>query len=434
MRLLIVMAAALAVLGGCAARPGSRAVAIVNGRPITVEDLSRALPFSTDTTAAGDSVRRAVLDALVLKELFVQEAERAGLERDIEYQYELEKKGIVTQELYNSIVAPGNRLGEAELQNAYRMLQTELHLQVIAVKSDSLLRVVQAELAHGAPFESVAARRSTHVSARAGGDLGFIPLLAVEEPLRSRVIPLEPGQMTEPTWFDNAWQIVRLLERRPADPPPPPLGELRQELEMRLKQMRRRELANKFLADLRARLEFNPAGLDIMCKPLDSITEADKEVWVAIKDKQKYVKVGRLLHIAARFTPALDTAMKKYTVRREVEEDLLYEEALDKGLAETPEVKEKLARKRADLLYQALYKRAVTDAVSVTDEAVAAYYEQNRGNFVDADPAAVSGMIRYRLQAEMRDSLFSALKDRLRAAANVKIDDRLIRQARPAGR
>jgi peptidyl-prolyl cis-trans isomerase C len=431
MRQLIIIALAAVLSAGCVARTGKQAVATVNGEAITLEDMGRALPRSMDTTAAGDSLRAQVLDALVLKELFVQEAVRQGLEKDIQYALELEKKGIVTQELYNSVVAPGNRFSDTELQNAYKLLENEVHVRVIAVPTESLLGVVQAELGQGIPFESVAVRRSIHRSAPVGGNLGFTTLFAVEEPLRSRLIPLEPGGRTEPVWYDNMWHVVEMLERRPADPPPPPLGEFRQELEMRLKQMRRRELANSFLADLRSRLEFNPVGLDIMCRPLESISEADKEVWVAIKDKQKYVKVARLLHLVNRFPAALDTAMKKYTVRRTVEEDLLYEEALEKKLDGLAEVKAKLEQKRADLLYQALYKREVTDAVRVSDEAIAAYFAENRGNFVNSDPAAVDGMIRFRLQAVQRDSLMAALKERLRAEAKVKIDDRMLKKTMP---
>lgn len=431
MRHLTIIALAAILAAGCAARTGRQAVATVNGEAITLEELGRVLPRSMDTTAAGDSLRRQALDALVLKELFVQEAVRLGLEPDIQYALELEKKGIVTQELYNSVVAPGNRFSETELQNAYKLLENEVHVRVIAVPTESLARVVQAELAQGIPFESVAVRRSTHRSAPVGGDLGFTTLFVVEEPLRSRLIGLQPGGRSEPVWYDNSWQVAELLERRPADPPPPPLGEFRQELEMRLKQVRRRELANSFLADLRSRLEFNPVGMDIMCRPLESISEADKEVWVAIKDKQKYVKVARLLHLVNRFPAALDTAMKKYTVRRTVEEDLLYEEALEKKLDGLAEVKAKLEQKRADLLYQALYKREVTEAVRVSDEAVAAYFAENRGNFVNSDPAAVDGMIRFRLQAAQRDSLMAALKERLRAGAKVKIDDRMLKKAKP---
>lgn len=425
--------AALAVVAGCAARPTEPAVARVNGRPITLAALADALPRSMDTSAAGDSVRRAVLDGLVVKELFVQEAERRGLDSVIALALEREKKAIVTQELYNSVVAPGNTLSEGELQNAYRLLENEVSLRVIAVKSESLARVVQTRLAHGVPFETLAVQYSTHVSARQGGNLGFMPLLVVEEPLRSKVMPLEPGRWTEPVFFDNAWQIVQLVARRAADPPPPPLGEIRQELEWRLKQLRRRELANGFLSELRARLEFNPAGLDIMCKPADSITAAELEVPVAIKDKKKYVKVGRLMHLVRRFPPALDTAMKKYTVRREVEEDLLYEQALERGLDQSERVRAALQRQRADLLYQELYRREVSERVNVTDADVAAYHAENRDNFVDADPAAVSGMIRYRLQAAQRDSLYRDLIARLRSAADISIDERLLRRAVPGG-
>ena len=206
-------------------------------------------------------------------------------------------------------------------------------------------------------------------------NLGFITYVVDLEQLviadRARFdYPLWPP----PVLVDNGWQILLLVETRPNEQAPP-LGEFRQELEMRLKQQRRRELAQRFLADLRARLEYNPQGLEILkTRPVDSITDAEKEVPVAVKDGTKYVKVLRLLKVAARFPPDLDTAMKTYAVKREIEEDLIYQEALGRKLDRKPEVREQLARKRDDLLYQALFKKEVSDSLSVTNGDVFAYW------------------------------------------------------------
>jgi hypothetical protein len=233
---------------------------------------------------------------------------------------------------------------------------------------------------------------------------------------------LKPGQHTPPTLQDDAWQIVMVAETRPASPGPPPLGEYRQQLEYRLKQQQRREIANQYLADLRARLTYNPAGLDIMCKPVDSITEAEKDVAVAYKDKARYVKVARLLSVAKRFPAMLDTAMKKYAVRRAIEEDLIYDDALRRGLDKLPDVQLRLKAKREDVLYKALFKKEISDKLAVSDADVMDYFRQNRQNFTSPDSNQVAGMIRSRLLTERRDARMQEYVAGLKAKSKITIN------------
>jgi parvulin-like peptidyl-prolyl isomerase len=278
-------------------------------------------------------------------------------------------------------------------------------------------------LDQGAVFESLAGKYSKHASAVKGGDAGFMPLLYVDAPLRARVMVLKPGQHTEPAPAANAWQIAMLVETRPANPGPPPLSEYRPEFEPRLKQLRRRELANEYMAELRQRITYKPAGLDILCKPIDSITAADKDVAVAYRDNSKYVKVARLLPVAARFPAMLDSAMKKYAVRRAIEEDLMYEDALRMGLDKAPDIVRQLAAKREDVLYKALFKREVTDRINVSDAEVMDYFRQNRQNFTSPDSTQVASMIRSRLLTERRDARMQEYLVGLKAKAKITIDD-----------
>jgi len=413
----------LAVLAmvACAGSSSRQVVAVVNGEKIAAVDLEAMLPLNLDSLRA-DTVKKQVLDGIITRKLFAQEAKREGLEEGAEYQVEVEQKALVNQRLYDTTTAPGNRLTEAGLQAAYKLLQVEARLRVISVPDESLARRLAAELDRGAVFESLAVRCSKRPDAIKGGDAGFVPLLYIDEPVRTRAMVLKPGQRTQPTQVSGVWQIAELLETRPADPGPPPLSQYRPEFERRLKQLQRRELANQYMAKLRSRITYNPEGLDILCKPIDSITEADKDVAAAYKDKSKYVKVTRLLPVAAQFTPMLDSAMKKYAVRRYIEEDLMYEDALRMGLEKTPDIVRQLAAKREDVLYKALFKKEVTDKLVVTEADVMDYFRQNRQNFTTPDSNQVAGMIRSRLLTERRDARMQEYLAGLKAKAKITIN------------
>jgi len=423
MKYLFLPILAVLTLQACAGRPGEQVVAVVNGMPIAAADVVAKLPQNLDSLRA-DTVKKQVLDGIITRKLFAQQAKREGMEKDIEYQIEREQKALVNARLFDAITAAGSQVTETGLQSAYKLLQTEAHLRLISVPDESLARRLAAELDQGAVFESLAVKYSKHPTAAKAGDAGFVPLLYIEEPLRTKLLALGPGQHAEPTYtpIGNAWQVVMLVETRPATPGPPPLSEYREELEERLRQIQQRELANQYMAELRQRVTYNPAGLDIMCKPVDSITEADKEVAVAYKDKTQYVKVARLLSVAARFPPMLDSMMKKYTVRRTIEEDLMYEDALRRGLDKAPDIVRQLAATREDVLYKALCKREVTDKLDLTNEDVMNYFRQNRQNFPSPDSNQVIGMIRNRLLNEQRDSLMNNYVAGLKAKAKITIN------------
>ncbi len=421
MRQLFIPLLAVLALVACAGRPGRQAVAVVNGEAITAADVAAMLPENLDSLRA-DTVKKQVLDGIITRKLFAQEAKREGMEKDAEYQVELEQKALVNQRLYDTITAPGNQVTEMDLQSAYKLLQTEVHLRLISVPDESLARCLAAELEQGAVFESLAVKYSKHPTAAKAGDMGFVPLLYLDEPMRSRVMVLKPGQHTQPTSLDYAWQIATVLETRPTNPAPPPLGEYRQQLEYRLKQQQRRELASQYLTDLRARLTYNPAGLEIMLKPVDSITAAEQETAVAYKDKARYVKVARLLPVAARFPAMLDTTMKKYAVRRAIEEDLIYDDALHRGLDKLPDVRQRLKVTREDVLYKALYKKEIADKLAVSDADVMDYFHQNRQNFTSPDSTQVMNMIRSRLLNERRTARMQEYVGGLKAKAKITIN------------
>jgi len=423
--LLIPVLAALAMVA-CAGSSGRQVLAVVNGEKITAADVAARLPMNLDSLRA-DTVKKQVLDGIITRKLFAQEAKRQGLEKDAEYQVELEQKALVNQRLYDTIAAPGNRLTESELEAAYKLLETEAHLRMISVPDESLARRLAAELDNGAVFESLAVRYSTHRSASRGGDAGFRPLLYIDEPLRTRVAVLKPGQHTEPTQvtdaWQTAWQIALLVETRAANPGPPPLSQFEPEFERRLEQLQRRELWNQYMTKLRQRISYNPEGLHILSKPVDSITADEKDVAVAYRDRAKYVKVARLLPVGAEFPASLDSSMKQYGVRRAIEADLIYEDALSMGLDKEPGVVRQLAAKREDVLYRALYKKEVADKLVVTDADVLDYFRQHRENFTSPDSNRVAGMIRNRLLAERRNAREQEYVAELKAKAKITIDE-----------
>lgn len=401
-------------------------VAQVDRAVITVEDLLAVLPKSYEPGSESSVVWQA-LEGLINRELMVQEAERLGLDSAVSFPLELEKKGLVIYELFGDIGRQAQPVTEQELRRVYELLSYEVHCRVIAVRDRDTAEAIYQALNRGAGFDSMALRYSIHPSRMRGGDLGYIQEYFIEEPLRSAVLALKPGEWTKPVFFDSSYQIVQLLERRAVSPPPPPFNESKQQLAEQIRLARRRQAANEYVQKLRQRLIYNPEGLRVFYKPVDSITEAEREIWVAVRDSSKYVKVGRLLHIARRFPPDLDTAVRVYAIKRAIEDDLMYEDGLNRGLDRAPRVVEQLNRLRRKLLYESLYNRVITTQLTVTEDEVRGFYETHRDRYPGNDFNAVAGLIRNNLLLERREALFRQYLEGLRSRSRIKIDQRRVK-------
>ncbi len=399
----------------------------VNNVPITKGEILQSLPQAIAPGQESLVVQECV-DGLVNRELFVQEAIRLGLDSVIAYPLELEKKALVIYELFAAVGREAKPVTAQELERSYKLLGEEVHCRLIAVWDRTLAESLEQELRRGANFESLATQFSIHPSQEVGGDMGYVRLYNIDEPLRSAIMGLKPGEWTRPVFFDSSFQIVLLVDRRAVDPPLPPFGEIKQRLEEQIKISRQRQVANEYVQNLRQRLVYNPAGLEIFYKPVDSITPADKEVWVAVRDSAKYVKVGRLLHIARRFPPELDTAIRTYAIKRAIEDDLMYEDGLKRGLDRVPSVVRQLERVRRRLLYETLYNRMITSQIEVTEEEVRDYYQQHRDRYPGNNFEGVFPLIRNNIFSQRRDARFQEYLSELRARANIRSDQRRLEE------
>lgn len=402
-------------------------VARVNDISIRKSALIGSVPQSIEPGKESSAVQEC-LEGLINQELFVQEAIRLGLDSAIAYPLELEKKGLVISELFSDIARSSPPVRTQELQQTYNLLSVQVHCRVIVVKEEMLAQRLYQELQSGAQFETLAVRHSIHPSRTRAGDVGTIPVYYIEEPMRSAVMALQPGEYTKPIFFDSTYQIVLLLDRGPTDPPLPPFGEAKQQLEEQIKISRQRKAANEYIARLRARLVYNPQGLSVFYKPVDSITEAEKEVWVAVRDSSKYVKVGRLLHIARRFPAGLDTAIRTYAIKRAIEDDLMYEDGLQRRLDQTPKVKEQIERRRRKLLYETLYNRMITSKIQVSDPDVYNYYQNHRDRYPGEDFALVAPLIRNNLVLEQRTARYQEYLAQLRSRAKISVNQGVLKR------
>jgi peptidyl-prolyl cis-trans isomerase C len=110
----------------------------------------------------------------------------------------------------------------------------EVHARHILVATKEDAEAVKAELATGKPFEVLAMEKSLDPGgAQNGGDLGFFSHGMMVQPFEDAAFALtEPGQISDPIQTQFGWHIIKLEERRQAQPPS--FEELAQQLQQQV--------------------------------------------------------------------------------------------------------------------------------------------------------------------------------------------------------
>lgn len=233
-------------------------IAIVNGKAVPK---ARFESFMTQVTKQGNQPRtpeleNQVKDELVLREIFVQEAEARGLQRSEEYrsQMDVARQSLLIRELFNDYQKK-NAVSDAELKAEYDKLKgvggggNEYRARHILVEKEDEAKALIAQLKAGAKFEDLAKANSKDPgSAPNGGDLDWAAPGNFVPEFSQAMVKLEKGKFTETAVKSQfGYHIIQLDDSRAATFPS--LEEVKPQLSQRLQQAK----MTKFREDLKAK-------------------------------------------------------------------------------------------------------------------------------------------------------------------------------------
>lgn len=417
---------------GCPGAKNNRVVAKVNDEVITEAEFIQALPGGFASDSAEQSYRAGLLNQMITKKLFIQEAKKLGLDKEIETVLERDKKSMIIQALYDDIVTKNLKSSKQDIENAKKLLATEVHLKLLIVGDENTVRQAHEEIKQGVPFDSVIAKYGDARLAEVGGDIGFVPIFYIEEPVRNVVVKMQAPQISSPIKCEEDYKIVQLLGKQPSQVD---TQTIRANAKAALESEKSRKLASDYLKQLFGRLVYNPEGLSLFYKNVDSITPAEGEIWVVKKDNKKVVYAKNLLHVARQFPNLLDTAMKTYSIKREIEDDMLYEDGLARGLDKKGDFMKELQSREKDLLYEKFFLSEITQKIDITPDEIMNYYQANKDKYPNTKLEDATPIIRNTILDERRSMMHQRVADSLRSVAKIEINQNLVSSAsKPKGK
>lgn len=235
-------AAALACALGAPVTLFAQNAAVVNNKPIPLKRLDGVVQqMVSQGRPDTPELRSAIRDQLILRAVFVQEAERAGLVAgpDIQLQLEQAREDVLIRALITHHLTKVAPVTDDEVKREFDKRhagsgEKEYRARHILVEREDQALAIIDQLNKGARFEELAKQSKDPGSAQNGGDLDWNTSDTFVREFSEAMVALEKGKVTpRPVRTQFGFHIIRLDDVRVAAPPP--MGQvapqIRQELE-----------------------------------------------------------------------------------------------------------------------------------------------------------------------------------------------------------
>jgi peptidyl-prolyl cis-trans isomerase C len=221
-------------------------ITVVNGKPVPQ---ARFDALINQVVTQGNQPRtpqleQQVRDEVVLREIFVQEAERNGVQDSADYRQQLEfaRETLLLRGLFTAFLKK-NPVTDADIQAEYDKAKgqnaaKEYRARHILVDKEDEAKAILAQIKGGASFEALAKQRSKDPgSGQNGGDLDWARAANYVPEFAQALQKLAKGQMTEvPVKTQFGFHIIRVDDVR--DPQLPPLDQVKPQIEQSLQQQK----------------------------------------------------------------------------------------------------------------------------------------------------------------------------------------------------
>lgn len=238
----------VAVLIGAASGAMAQNVAIVNGKAVPTARLDAlAQQLAATGRPVDDAVRAQLKEEVILREIFMQEAEKRGVAKSAEYktQMELARQTILIRALFADW-QKANPVTDADIKAEYDKFAAanagkEYRARHILVESEDDAKAIIASIKGGAKFEDLAKQKSKDPGSGAnGGDLDWANAASYVTEFSEAMVKLDKGQMTDaPVKSQFGWHIIRVDDVRQAKLPT--LEEVKPQIAQQMQQQKMAE-------------------------------------------------------------------------------------------------------------------------------------------------------------------------------------------------
>ena len=199
-------------------------------------------------------MKNAVREELIRRELLLQEAKKAGIDKktDVAAQAEAMRQSVIIRAYVQSYTQK-NPISDAQLKSQYDAIKaqlgsTEYKAGHILVKEEADAKAIIENLKKGAKFDELAKQSIDPGSKDNGGELGWSSAGNFVKPFADALTSLSKGKFTEtPVKTEFGYHVIKLDDSRPLAVPS------FDEIKPRLLQQAQSQQIGKMVEELRAK-------------------------------------------------------------------------------------------------------------------------------------------------------------------------------------
>ncbi len=237
-------ALATAVLATLSISASAQNIAIVNGKAVPS---SRVEALKEQVARSGrpitPEVEGQIKDEVITREIFMQEAQKRGLDATDDYknQLDLARQTILIRELFNEFQKTA-AVTDADVQAEYDKFVAanggkEYRARHILVETRAQADAIVASLKKGGKFEDIAKKQSKDPGSGAnGGDLDWAAPGNFVKEFSEAMVALKKGEVSAPVQSQFGFHIIRLDDVREAQLPK--LEDVKQQIVQQMTQQR----------------------------------------------------------------------------------------------------------------------------------------------------------------------------------------------------
>lgn len=227
---------ALAALVGCGQKQAGEAkketksgpvLADVSGTPITVDEFKKEvenLPPYLKPMAETAEGKKEMLETMIIRELVLQDANKAGLDKSPAVTEKLEdlKKRLIVEAYLKKKVDEQAKVTDEELQKFYDQNKDkfksgdEIKASHILMKDEKTAQEALAKVKGGGNFEELAKKYSIDSAAAKGGDLGWFGKGSMIPEFEKAAFALKEGETSGIVKTKFGYHIIKVTGKRAA--------------------------------------------------------------------------------------------------------------------------------------------------------------------------------------------------------------------------
>jgi peptidyl-prolyl cis-trans isomerase C len=372
------------VFYGCASLPQKENIlAVVNGEPITEDDLKYSLQIAhrkEDLSSAGELNLPKFVQKLVDDRLIVQEARRMGMENYPEVEQAVQayilRESVVR--LYNDEIVRKVTVSENDMRSYYKRNYEQFILGIIEVGSEEKSQEILEQLKKGGDFGELARKYSTNPPQKNGGEV-TLRRGSLSPQVEKAVSDLKLGEFSEVLKIQNKYYIIKLISRKEA--PDEELENFRASIEKNIRKQKEKERGDEYLKYLREHQNIK-VDKELLAINLDGV---NGELETLSKDERTLAEVNGSLLTVGDFVALAKPYPKKSKekiLNDWIDRKVVDHEALNRHYELNPDLKNMVYRYRNQLFKNTFIKRIVIPQITISDKTLKEYYSTHQKSFI----------------------------------------------------